>query len=643
MVAKAPSPQTTLVILLGASEWPQYHDFQSSKAFANAAKGIRDYFLNQQTFGLPDVNLLDLFDSEKSADDQDKEISQFLNRHVRDMKEAGNPARDVLLYFVGHGGIVGHNSDFYLAIRRMRKENPSISGLQMMALAKTLKEEARFLRRIVILDCCFAAAAYSSFQGCPDELAIEKTKVAFQVGNTAAGSPTPTKGTTLLCSSGKKSQAMLLSDGSSTMFTKAFLDALAQGKTSSNARLTMDEVKNATADLLTEIPDAPLPVLLSPDQSEGDVAKVPFFPTPRVQEERNEYIKKLERWILSKGLDLVESQIMSALEDETELKRLEKQALKISTKLDKSIRDPIVDGFLHFKGGEFEKANDAFIRSLDIDPLNVSAKLMIVLALIKLKKYEKALDTYWELFYDFSYRIDLIPESLYKAFTKQMQTLQIKNNNPLRIKYGSGLSCSDFYAFDFWCSTNGFVIGWNRRRRSFFADYKELGFNAFSWNGEFLLQSKKCSNRWVSHISEIAMVTQTYFVLRNDDKYYCFSFEDGTLVQSMNEDKFTSIFLPANRNIQSIELYKFSRFLIERVIENETTGKYLNMFLPADSSIQSIEPSRFRDFSQAKFFKNVYVQEEDNEDSYYIPGAVDGQDLLNPASYSFGSIYIEFK
>jgi len=147
-------------------------------------------------------------------------------------------------------------------------------------------------------------------------------------------------------------------------------------------------VKNATAYLLTEIPDAPLPALLSPDQSEGDVAKVPFFPTPRVQEERNEYIKKLERWILSKGLDLVGSQIMSAIEDETELKRLGNQAWTISTKQDRSIRDPIVNGILLFKEGEIEKAKDAFAKSFNLDPFNISAKLMIVLTLIKLKKYE---------------------------------------------------------------------------------------------------------------------------------------------------------------------------------------------------------------------------------------------------------------
>ena len=56
-----------------------------------------------------------------------------------------DPAQDLLLYFVGHGGVVGRDSDFYLAIRRTRMDNPRASGPQMMSLADTLTERARHL------------------------------------------------------------------------------------------------------------------------------------------------------------------------------------------------------------------------------------------------------------------------------------------------------------------------------------------------------------------------------------------------------------------------------------------------------------------------------------------------------------------
>src|SRR5437588_45342 len=116
MGVQYPSPQTTLLVLLGASAWPFMPEFQRSEAFANAARRLKAYFLNPRPFGLPTENLLDLFDADKSADELDIEIGQFLERRLAAMKATRNPARDLLLYFIGHGGFVGRDSDFYLAI-----------------------------------------------------------------------------------------------------------------------------------------------------------------------------------------------------------------------------------------------------------------------------------------------------------------------------------------------------------------------------------------------------------------------------------------------------------------------------------------------------------------------------------------------
>ena len=244
MEAQAPTPQTTLLILLGASDWPLMREFQPSEAFANAARRLKDYFLDPQLFGLPAENLLDLFDADKIADELDEAIGRFLEERIATMKAAGNSARDLLLYFVGHGGFVGRNFDFFLAIRRTRMDNPRASGLQMMSLADTLTEQARFLRRFIILDCCFAAAAFSSFQSGPAQVAIEKTRDAFETPKKVKG--IPTRGTALLCSSGHKLPSLLLPDGSSTMFTKAFLDALAQGADEQHHLLSLRRVKELT-------------------------------------------------------------------------------------------------------------------------------------------------------------------------------------------------------------------------------------------------------------------------------------------------------------------------------------------------------------------------------------------------------------
>src|SRR5579859_5450037 len=109
MDMKVPLPHTTLLILLGASEWPHSPEFQSSEAFTNAARGLKEYFLDQHGFGIPPINSLDLFNSSKSADEIDEEISRFLDQRISAMKASGDAARDVLVYFVGHGGFVGHD------------------------------------------------------------------------------------------------------------------------------------------------------------------------------------------------------------------------------------------------------------------------------------------------------------------------------------------------------------------------------------------------------------------------------------------------------------------------------------------------------------------------------------------------------
>lgn len=273
-----------MLILLGASAWPLSPEFQSSEAFANAARRVKAYFLNPQLFGLPEENLLDLFNSEKSADEIDVIIGHFLEDRRGVLQATGNPARDLLVYFIGHGGFVGRDADFYLAIRRTRMDNPRASSLQVMALADTLTERARHLRRTIILDCCFAAAAFSAFQSGPAQVALEKTVDAFEVGQKAIGFPT--KGTTLLCSSGHKSPSLILPDESSTMFSKALLDTLVQGTHSSQEHLTLRYVKDVVASHLSAMRNAPKPVVLSPDQSEGDVADIPLFPNPWIEKQR---------------------------------------------------------------------------------------------------------------------------------------------------------------------------------------------------------------------------------------------------------------------------------------------------------------------------------------------------------------------
>jgi Uncharacterized protein containing caspase domain len=279
--ALPPTASTTLVILLGASAWPNSPGFQASPAFVQAAQGFRDYVLDTQGFGLPKANLFDQFDAVSSASDQLEILGSFLEQRAQALKTANQEVRDVLVYFVGHGGFAGKSADFYLMSRRTNANSLRASGIAIDALAEVVLENARQTRRYVFLDCCFAAAAFRSFQGGPDQTAITKTLDAFRVQ--VRGSGFPRKGTVLLCSSDHKTPSLLLPDESCTMFSHALLDVLKNGDPHLSPQLSLHEIKELVQDRLSMLParNAPRPSLHSPDQSEGDVADVPLFPNTK--------------------------------------------------------------------------------------------------------------------------------------------------------------------------------------------------------------------------------------------------------------------------------------------------------------------------------------------------------------------------
>src|SRR6266567_7619350 len=100
MAGQDPSPQTTLLILLGASSWP-LSDLPSSIAFENAVRDLQAYFLSDPNgFHLPKSHVLDLFNSNDSGSDILNQISDFLRDRI-----VLTEVRDILVYFVGHGGI----------------------------------------------------------------------------------------------------------------------------------------------------------------------------------------------------------------------------------------------------------------------------------------------------------------------------------------------------------------------------------------------------------------------------------------------------------------------------------------------------------------------------------------------------------
>ena len=276
MSGKEVTSSTTLFILLGASEWPQAAKvFQqaSPESFLNSANGIREYF--SENFGILQDNFLDLFDSELNSIEQIKRISKFLDKCTLDEKK--DEVRDLIIYYIGHGSLTSaQDQKYFLAIRDTSEELLGPTGLNVDALADPLKRKAQRIRRFVILDCCFSARAFSSFQANLKQITIQKVS---EVLKGSEGDQRvvgfPSQGTTLLCSSGSEDLSFLTKDQKFTTFTKNFLDVV-KDLSIKTSHITLRGINQKIKERLTE--DDAIPEIHTPDQAGGDIADIPFLP-----------------------------------------------------------------------------------------------------------------------------------------------------------------------------------------------------------------------------------------------------------------------------------------------------------------------------------------------------------------------------
>jgi hypothetical protein len=257
------SPQSTRAIILGAQVWPDFPDLPASEVFLHSAADLQAYLKDPHGMGLPSKNVLDLFDNAGSADEIDKRISSFLS----DPTLPGAPKlTDVLVYYVGHGEAV-LNKDLYLAIRRTRTENVALSSIPVSALRTTLENAAGHTRRLIIIDCCFAAAAFTAFQ-----------EVFGPPPKSVMGKNVPSKAVSLFCSS-SAADPSFYTGNRYTMFTEALLQVLRSGSVTQENLLTTRELKDELNALLTTRyqTKAPRAEVYPADSREGDLADVPYF------------------------------------------------------------------------------------------------------------------------------------------------------------------------------------------------------------------------------------------------------------------------------------------------------------------------------------------------------------------------------
>jgi putative nucleotidyltransferase with HDIG domain len=256
-------------IVLGASRFKKSPVLDRT-SFCSSAADFVSYLLDPDLLALQSENLLNLFDSECSPGDQLERICDFLDAYLR---RSGSGTKDIILFYVGHGGFTAVNKEYFLAIAGTKEGLEGASAIRISDLSSVLRDHARWGRKYLILDCCFAASAFSQFQSSGLVEAI----------STQTLEPLPRSGTALLCSSGSRQVSLAPNGERYTMFSSALIEVLRNGEPSGRAALSLEDVGCAIKDLLRNRHpvDWTRPEVHSPDMRDGDIANVPLFPNPQ--------------------------------------------------------------------------------------------------------------------------------------------------------------------------------------------------------------------------------------------------------------------------------------------------------------------------------------------------------------------------
>ena len=265
-------PSRALAIFLGASTFPRSPQLLQGRFFYNSAADVMEYMTDAKGMQLPRENLLWLFDDSRSAPDQLVEIADFLCKRKLELKSAGSEPTDLFIYYVGHGSFTrGGDQAYCLAVRNTNAINEGATSMRAGELANVVKENAAFMKRYLIFDCCFAGSAAREFQSGALTAAKVQIKKEF-----------PGSGTALMCAANSEQPAKSPEGLGRTMFSTALMHAFRAGHGAFGPQLSFSELGDIVRDYLrSNFPnDFVRPEVHSPDQHEGDIAGIPLFPNP---------------------------------------------------------------------------------------------------------------------------------------------------------------------------------------------------------------------------------------------------------------------------------------------------------------------------------------------------------------------------
>ncbi|MFE7463866.1 transporter substrate-binding domain-containing protein [Streptomyces sp. NPDC057499] len=228
-----PDPAGSRVVLVGAGRFSELDPLPATR---RNVKALADLLID--AWSLPDENCTVLCDPRTPRD---------LSRAV---EAAAREATDTLLvYYAGHG-VIDRAGHYHLAVRNTERDSVHDTAVPYEWI-KAHVEKSRAERRIVILDCCYAARAFG----------LQSNAAALEVA-----------GTYILAAAGETAMAISPPGETFTAFTEALLSVLGNGIPGLPRYLDLDRVFSQLSKELAKR-DRPRPAQLCRD----NLGRAPFI------------------------------------------------------------------------------------------------------------------------------------------------------------------------------------------------------------------------------------------------------------------------------------------------------------------------------------------------------------------------------
>jgi putative AlgH/UPF0301 family transcriptional regulator len=212
------NPDSSSVVLIGTAEY-DHADVDNVPSVGANLTDLTEAFRDPNIWGVPADNITLLRDMHSPG-----EVSRAIREAAKTTREDGL----FLVYYAGHG--FPHGTDLVLGLRGVDPMYPDDYGLRYGKVREAV-QLATTLRRLVILDCCFAGRAGRDVLDAGDAVKQIVNRAEIQ-----------TEKTGLLVAVGPNELARAPLDDRNTAFTNALLRVFRNGSEASDPLLTVRTV-----------------------------------------------------------------------------------------------------------------------------------------------------------------------------------------------------------------------------------------------------------------------------------------------------------------------------------------------------------------------------------------------------------------